>query len=145
MTPETITELRRLRDAARKELDDARESGGFRAFPAQRALTDALLAHADELIEAASDAPPPVVWKSAPPKGYVLDCTGDTPVVRKVLGTLPITADGCVIGDIETCSLFNDKGERLDCIGNGMAWGRAMRRCGQRSRRERDYRTASGL
>lgn len=28
----------------------------------------------------------------------IIDCTGEEPVVRKVLGTLPITADGCVVG-----------------------------------------------
>jgi len=26
----------------------------------------------------------------------IIDCTGDVPVVRRVLGTLPVTADGCV-------------------------------------------------
>lgn len=31
-----------------------------------------------------------------PPKGHILTDDG---VVRKVLGTLPITADGCVVGD----------------------------------------------
>ena len=29
----------------------------------------------------------------------IVDCTGDVPVVRRMLGTLPVTADGCVIGD----------------------------------------------
>lgn len=29
----------------------------------------------------------------------IVDCTGPTPVVRRVLGTLPITADGCVVGN----------------------------------------------
>lgn len=28
--------------------------------------------------------------------GGIIDCTGPVPVVRKVLGTLPVTADGCV-------------------------------------------------
>jgi hypothetical protein len=30
--------------------------------------------------------------------GGIVDCTGSGPVVRKVLGTLPVTADGCVAG-----------------------------------------------
>lgn len=35
---------------------------------------------------------------SKPPKGHIIDDTG---TVRKVLGTLPLTADGCVIGPVE--------------------------------------------
>ena len=31
-----------------------------------------------------------------PPPGHIMDETG---AVRKVLGTLPMTADGCVVGD----------------------------------------------
>lgn len=56
---------------------------------------------------------------SKAPPGHILDGG----VVRKVLGTLPITADGCVITDENTCSLVNIKGEKLDAIGHGMAWG----------------------
>lgn len=32
----------------------------------------------------------------SPHRGSIIDCTVDPPVVRKVLGTLPVTADGCV-------------------------------------------------
>ncbi len=35
---------------------------------------------------------------SKPPPGHIIDDTG---TVRKVLGTLPLTADGCVIGPVE--------------------------------------------
>jgi hypothetical protein len=28
----------------------------------------------------------------------IIDCTGEVPCVRRVLGTLPITKDGCVVG-----------------------------------------------
>lgn len=50
-------------------------------------------------IQAERDAntPPAVVWTCKPPKGYVLTDEG---VARRVLGELPVTADGCVIGDV---------------------------------------------
>jgi len=38
--------------------------------------------------------------RCAPP-GHIIDCTGPVPVVRKVLGTLPVTADGCVCNPSE--------------------------------------------
>ena len=38
-------------------------------------------------------------WARLPDKGSIIDCTGEVPVVRRVLGTLPITKDGCVLGD----------------------------------------------
>jgi hypothetical protein len=34
----------------------------------------------------------------SPYRDCIIDCTGEVPVVRLVLGTLPLTADGCVIG-----------------------------------------------
>jgi len=38
-----------------------------------------------------------------PPPGHIIDDAG---VVRKVLGTLPITKDGCVVGD--DCRVWQD-------------------------------------
>ena len=42
---------------------------------------------------------------------------------RKVLGKLQVTADHCIVGDDLAIELFNEKGERLNTIGNGMARG----------------------
>lgn len=69
---------------------------------------------AEGIVPMDSDCPTPLDWArmrnwlvvkiesaiqaerdARPPKGHVLT---DDKVVRKVLGTLPITADGCVIG-----------------------------------------------
>lgn len=52
-----------------------------------------------------------------PPPGHIIDDAG---VVRKVMGTLPMTADGCVVGD--AAHLWtNNAGEvnalRADAIG----------------------------
>ena len=42
---------------------------------------------------------------------------------RKVLGKLQVTADHCIVGDDLAIELFNEKGDRLNTIGNGMARG----------------------
>ena len=31
-------------------------------------------------------------------RGSIIDCTGEVPCVRRVMGTLPVTADECVVG-----------------------------------------------
>ena len=40
---------------------------------------------------------------------------------RKVLGKLPVTADGFIVG--HDAKVFNEKGGECDCIGHGIAWG----------------------
>jgi len=48
------------------------------------------------------------VAEVTPPKGHVLTDDGK---VRKVLGTLPLTADGCVVGEDAVC--WRDKSRSL--------------------------------
>jgi hypothetical protein len=43
----------------------------------------------------------------------IVDCTTGTPIVRRVLGTLPVTADECVMGD--GAEVFNTNGVRVEC------------------------------
>jgi len=67
-------------------------------------------------IQAERDAntPPAVVWTCKPPKGYVLTDDG---VARRVLGELPMTADGCVVGDSWCGGLFWIRGIHNDVVG----------------------------
>jgi len=47
-------------------------------------------------IVAALEAARRSVTESA--RGSIIDCTGEVPVVRRVLGTLPLTEEGVVVG-----------------------------------------------
>jgi hypothetical protein len=38
------------------------------------------------------------MMQNSPYRDRIIDCTGEVPCVRRVLGTLPVTADGCVVG-----------------------------------------------
>jgi hypothetical protein len=42
--------------------------------------------------------------------GSIIDCTGEVPIVRRVLGTLPVTADGVVVGRGVFESWYIDEG-----------------------------------
>jgi hypothetical protein len=46
-------------------------------------------------------------------RGSIIDCTGEVPVVRRVLGTLPVTADGAVICNF--AEVFDINGLRAEC------------------------------
>lgn len=73
----------------------------------ETAIVRALQAARRESID--SSTPPdasPMVWrngKKCAPAGHIIDDQG---VVRRVLGTLPVTADGCVVGD--GCTVFRE-------------------------------------
>jgi len=57
------------------------------------------------------------------PKGSILDCTGPTPVVRGVLGTLPVTKDGLVLGHgLKRLWCFGESDCRFADGGSKLAW-----------------------
>lgn len=88
---------------------------------------------AESIVPEASDCPTPLDWQrtrewlcrkisaaiqaerdARPPKGHIVTDDG---VTRRVLGELPVTADGCVVGDSWCGWLFWIRGIHNDVVG----------------------------